>query len=344
MSLGKSKSSLGSDAALEKTKLAQVWELVAACDKNRIDDVRRLIASGVDVDALTSRGTALEVAAKLNHDRVVRLLLEAGAQIVFTPAHHSGAVRTADKGVFAIACSAGADETVDVLVEYFIKRAKKLGSAALEAVNWDGQTVLQELVGAGYERQAIALLKAGADPYHRNDWFECAIETCAGKGLMEVLDFMAQSGVDLSHAREGYTALHAAANANRVEAVQFLVEHGASTRAYYDVVDGGNIPGLSLVMERAMEVYHGITPLLAALNSRSVEAFLYLNQVEGRGVNDPFLGHDLLDLFADDGRARQLILSKRTQLGVMDALFAGNVVESEDSALARLRRSSGPGL
>ncbi len=323
--------------ALKKTDLAVSWELLTACEKNRIDDVRRLISAGSNVNAVhMPKGSLLDVAARLDHDRVVEMLLAAGAR---PHAPQAGA-----KTALMHACEGGCDQTVEVLVQWYLKTAKREGVDLLNEEHLDGKSLVHVLLRGGYEHHAIAVLKAGADPYKRDDWSECAIDICAANCLMEVLDYMVRAGVDLSFAEQGYSALHIAAVKNRLESIRFMVENGASTSIYYDVAPNGGIPGLEKVWESAVERYHGVTPILSALNAGSVEAFLYFNELEGRGVSDLFLGRDLLELFEGNERARQLIISKRTQLGVMDALFSGNVVESEDSAMARLRRSTSLGL
>jgi ankyrin repeat protein len=55
--------------------------LVTAAIDGRISEVRRLLEEGVDINAMTSRGTALSAAARVGHDCIVRLLVRHGADV-----------------------------------------------------------------------------------------------------------------------------------------------------------------------------------------------------------------------------------------------------------------------
>ena len=61
-------------------------ELIAAADKGRLADVRRLLAAGADVAARDQKGrTALLAATQGNHVEVARVLIEAGADVNEAP-------------------------------------------------------------------------------------------------------------------------------------------------------------------------------------------------------------------------------------------------------------------
>ena len=121
--------------------------LMQAVNKNDAAAVRKLIAQGANVDELESNGDApLVMAAYLGHAEIVRLLLEAGAD-----------VKAVDPGMKATALHAasyaGRTEAAKLLVQYHIeidKQGPYNGYTALHDAIWQNNVdVAQVLIDAG---------------------------------------------------------------------------------------------------------------------------------------------------------------------------------------------------
>jgi ankyrin repeat protein len=121
--------------------------LMKAVDRNEIDAVRKLIAQGANVDELEPNGDApLVMAAYLGHNEIVRLLLEAGAD-----------VKAVDPGMKATALHAaayaGRTEAARLLVQHHIeidKQGPVNGYTALHDAIWQNNVgVAQILIDAG---------------------------------------------------------------------------------------------------------------------------------------------------------------------------------------------------
>jgi ankyrin repeat protein len=123
--------------------------LMKAVKRNDVRGVQQLIAGGANVDELDPNGDApLVMAAYLGHTDIVRLLLEAGAD-----------VRAVDPGMKATALHAaayaGRTEAARLLIEHGIeidRQGPKNGYTALHDAIWQGHT-----------ETARVIIDAGAD-------------------------------------------------------------------------------------------------------------------------------------------------------------------------------------
>ena len=121
--------------------------LMKAVNQNDVAAVRKLIAQGVNVDELEPNGDApLVMAAYEGHTEIVRLLLEAGAD-----------VKAVDPGMKATALHAaayaGRTEAAKLLVEHHIeidRQGPYNGYTALHDAIWQNNVgVAQVLIDAG---------------------------------------------------------------------------------------------------------------------------------------------------------------------------------------------------
>ena len=121
--------------------------LMKAVNHNDAEAVRKLIAQGANVDELEPNGDApLVMAAYLGHNEIVRLLLEAGAD-----------VKAVDPGMKATALHAaayaGRTEAAKLLVQHHIeidKQGPYNGYTALHDAIWQNNVgVAQVLIDAG---------------------------------------------------------------------------------------------------------------------------------------------------------------------------------------------------
>lgn len=100
--------------------------LVLACEKNNIEEVKRLIADGVDVNKACITKTALMESCISNNYELVKILLNHGADInkIFVPAN---------KSTFSYACQFSSKEIINLLLDNNIDISNicKQGNTAL---------------------------------------------------------------------------------------------------------------------------------------------------------------------------------------------------------------------
>ena len=123
-----------------------IWH---AAQQGHLEVVRLLIEAGADMnakDAQYHEDTALLVAARGGHLEVVRLLVEAGADM--NAANARGAT------ALLVAAQQGHLEVVRLLIE---------AGADVNVANADGETALLDQAARGHLEEVRLLLKAGAD-------------------------------------------------------------------------------------------------------------------------------------------------------------------------------------
>lgn len=146
--------------------------LMPAIKANNIEQVRRLIAAGVDVDAPDAGGDVpLIMAAYLGHTEITRLLLEAGAD-----------VRAVDPGMKATALHAaayaGRTEPARLLIQYGI---------AIDAQGpYNGYSALHDAIWQNNVETARVIIEAGADLALRNHEGQTPLEMARARGRSEI--------------------------------------------------------------------------------------------------------------------------------------------------------------
>jgi uncharacterized protein len=121
--------------------------LMNAINKNSVSTVQQLIQNGVNVDELDSNGDApLVIAAYKGYNEIVKLLLEAGAD-----------VRAVDPGMKATALHAaayaGRTEAARLLIQYNIdinKQGPYNGYTALHDAIWQNNVEIVKLLLAAH--------------------------------------------------------------------------------------------------------------------------------------------------------------------------------------------------
>jgi ankyrin repeat protein len=120
-----------------------------AVERNDVRGVQRQIEAGTDVDALEANGDApLVMAAYLGHSEIVRLLLEAGADVT---AVDPGMKATA----LHAAAYAGRTEAARLLIAHGID-INRQGPR-------NGYTALHDAIWQGHVDTARVIIEAGAD-------------------------------------------------------------------------------------------------------------------------------------------------------------------------------------
>jgi len=244
-------------------RLERVPELLAAAAAGDVAQVDTLLATGVYVNAHHFPGrrpgpTPLHHAAEKGYAHMAGLLVEAGANVnaripkgfYNTPLH--------------LAALGGHAPVVKLLIE---------AGAGLDKQAADGSTPLLLATGnkSGNPQPARLLLQAGADPNIPNRYGRTPLFGVVMNGETALANLLLQAGADVNAAdRYGATPLRFAAERGSVDIAEALLSAGADVNP-----DPSSLPTL----------YHGNTPLLAAMNGRNPAAMVALLIRHGVDVN-----------------------------------------------------------
>lgn len=218
-----------------------------------------LLSQGVDPDASLSLFTPLRLAALHGHLRIVRLLVEKGAEV--NPKNHSVS------SPLMLASGSGFQSIMSYLVEK---------GADVNYTSSDGSTPLSSAVDGNHASAVEFLLAHGAKPDVLSSVpFVLAFKAtpqqihggtplhrAVGGDSPAITLLLLNAGASVAATNvQGYTPLHLAAMLGRTNLCALLLDHGAAI----DPI-----------------ATDGYTPLLDALNNRRVEATAFLVQ---RGAN-----------------------------------------------------------
>jgi uncharacterized protein len=188
--------------------------LVIAASQNDLLTVRKLIAAGVDVnirDKMTD-ATALDEAVNLGNREMVRVLLDAGAEINARSSRGQAALMRLD------------DDATEKLVWDLVAAGAKINLR-----DEDRDTTL--ILAASYSKPEVlrALIDAGARINAKNKEGETALMKAAAAGLLESVRLLIYAGAN-ANARNnsGETALDLARNNEHAEVVEQLDVYTAS--------------------------------------------------------------------------------------------------------------------
>ncbi len=190
--------------------------VAAAVEANDTVQVRRLLASGADVNATQVDGmTALHWAVQRSDGAMTTLLLESGANV---DAANMYGVRP-----LSLACENGTADVVRMLLE------KKADPNAQRA---GGETVLMTAARTGNVEVIRLLTHAGADVNAREQHQQTAIMWAAAEGHTDVVRLLMDAGADMRAALpSGWTPLFFAVREGRTDTVRFLIQQGLDVNA-----------------------------------------------------------------------------------------------------------------
>jgi ankyrin repeat protein len=224
--------------------------LVYAARGGHEDLVKLLLNAGADIEAKTNSGiTALMEAAESNEEKVVELLLDRGADIHAKDNDGSTAL-------MIVAVQQGCKEMVELLLDR---------GADIHAKDNDGSTALMMVAARqGCKEMVELLLDRGADIHaEKEDGSTALIVAAARWDCKETVELLLDRGADI-HAKNKYgsTALTvAAAFWYCKEQVELLLDRGADVHAK-------NNDGSTALMLAEKGRYKGIADLLRAHVSR----------------------------------------------------------------------------
>ncbi len=213
-----------------------------ACSCGDLEIVRYLIKKKAFIEAVNITGdTPLSIAVLYGHLEIVEYLIGQGADI---------SARDIEKGTpLHKACYQHYPEIAEVLLKRDTELIHEKKEAIHELEDVDGETPLMQIAKLmedisnrkGYRTETMRVLfNYGADPSHKNSRGETFFHYLAGAGDEETLQaymdfyrrwigkrrFKAKGKDD-----KGQNMLHKAAESNKVEALDWLVQHKASLRA-----------------------------------------------------------------------------------------------------------------
>lgn len=188
--------------------------LVLAASANDLLTVRKLIAAGVDVNIRDKMidATALDEAVGHGNHEMVRVLLDAGAEINARSSRAQTALMRLD------------DDATDELVWDLVAAGAKINLR-----DEDRDTAL--ILAASYSKPEVlrALIDAGAKINAKNKEGETALMKAAASGLLESVRVLINAGANTNaRNKSGETALDLARNNAHTEVVEQLYVYTAS--------------------------------------------------------------------------------------------------------------------
>ncbi|XP_018612889.2 ankyrin repeat domain-containing protein 50 [Scleropages formosus] len=231
--------------------------LRSAAWAGHVEMVRMLLDAGAEVDGSDSEGrTALRAAAWAGHEDVLLTLLNKGAQV--DQPDREG------RTPLVAAAYMGHRDAVEILLD---------AGAEVDRPDGDGRTALSVAAmcvpsAAGGNRGDVVslLLERGADPGHRDRDNMTPLLLAAYEGHVEVVELLLEAGADVdestaAHASGAITPLLAAASMGHMAAVSAVLFWGAAV----DAIDSEGRTALSLAATR------GSTDVVRALLDRGLD-------------------------------------------------------------------------
>ena len=255
LSLGMDQASIAAaEAKLDK-------ELFVQCGYGNVEQVADLLKQGANSNATNEYGvSALHLAARDGHLKLIQLLIENGARV--NVRDHSGGTPLKD------AAGSNSSEALKLL----LKAGAEPDSSAFSQACWLGRTDTVRL-----------LMDAGIRP-------DAGLANAAQGGHIELVRLLLAKGADVNRkAESGVTALHLAALQGGLKTVGLLLEKGADPNAtnkdnetplHMAIAGDGDIEIIKLLVKYGAQLNiankEGITPVRLASIRSAKEAYDFL--------------------------------------------------------------------
>ena len=186
-----------------------LYELISICQE--------LTSEGRDL--INARGgycgNALQAASEEGHEKVVQILIDAGADVTAQGEDYSNALYAASLN--------GHEKIVEILID---------AEADVNAQDEDYSNALYAASLNGHEKVVQILIDAGADVNVRDEYYNLALNAASLNGHEKIVQILIDAGADVNAQGEFYGhALNAASMGGHEKVVQILIDAGADVNA-----------------------------------------------------------------------------------------------------------------
>ena len=256
--------------------------LIAASYEGHEKVVQMLLDAGANVNAQGDYyGDALQTASLLGHEKIVQILIKAGANINAQGRSWGNALVGASKE--------GHEKVVQMLVT---------AGADVNIPDKGWGDALQPAAMEGFEKVVRILIDAGANVNARGGICGSALEAASDKGYEKIVQMLVDAGADVGAHEKGYAgALQQAARVGHEKVVQILVDAGADLDAqgsYGDALQEASHKGHEKVVQILIEAGANVNAqggrYRTALQAASTEGHEKVVQIlidAGADIHDP---------------------------------------------------------
>ncbi|KAF7446386.1 ankyrin repeat domain containing protein [Pyrenophora tritici-repentis] len=163
-------------------KLGVPFEMQAASYRGHEQVVKMLLDAGADINAQGgNHGNALQAASLRGHKQVVKMLLDKGVDINAQSGNHGNALQAASEG--------GHKQVVKMLLD---------NGADINAQGGEYGNALQAASARGHEQVVKTLLDNGADINAQGGYFGNALQAASLRGHEQVVKMLLDNGADIN--------------------------------------------------------------------------------------------------------------------------------------------------
>lgn len=284
-------------------------KLFAAIQKSDVEQVKQLLASGIDLEQKDGNGqTALTLASSIGNSEIINLLISAGAKVnvepeplVFNPrisspklpggqnlgdliaqatGEASEEVKNFYAGFMSVVDALSEDETDEEMTEkeQLMVEEDDEEEDYEDEDEYQANTPLKAAVLKGDITTVRTLLQTGADP-NPSVWYETpALVVAAHKGCGEIVQELIAAGAEVNRGFDE-RPLHTAAEEGHLEVVRLLLDEEDYWTALMAASEAGHLPIVQLLVERGADVNawsQGETPLMLAASGAHPEVYEFL--------------------------------------------------------------------